>query len=392
MMPAQPPAPSFASVAFCLGLLVLLMLIGPPANGGEPAYAIVDLGKYSEVTAINDSGQVVGSMRVGDGNYHAFLYSNGHVHDLGTLGGRRSRAEGISAAGDVVGWSETDGPPKRGRPDGCGFVYTDGKMRAVDLEKRADEISWQTDACDINSSGQIAIELPTLRAAILTSGMIEYVGTFVPKGIGYPTGKKMNPDGSFTEVKTFGEGYTVPHRINDSGEVVGDGVVQNGNEHAFSYFNGKLNDLSMPGWKNSHARDINSRAQIVGFLGLEDGKQRAFLYSDGEIKDLGVPTGYTASTAKGINASGKIVGSAYNVTGGGFLWIGLESRAFLYEDGKWVDLSAKVNLSGTGLTELFDAERINSRGQIVGKAMGPDNYHAYLLTPLHTGSAPVDIK
>jgi len=52
------------------------------------------------------------------------------------------------------------------------------------------------------------------------------------------------------------------------------------------------------------------------------------------------------------------------------LWIGVESRAFLYEKGKWIDLSTRVNLAGSGLTELYDAERINARGQIIGKAMG----------------------
>jgi probable HAF family extracellular repeat protein len=38
---------------------------------------------------------------------HAFLWQNGMMADLGTLGGRTSHAQGINADGDVVGWSET---------------------------------------------------------------------------------------------------------------------------------------------------------------------------------------------------------------------------------------------------------------------------------------------
>lgn len=377
---------------FGAGLYFFLMLIGLPANGGEPAYAVVDLGKYSEATAINDSGEVVGSIRVDGGDIHAFLYSNGRVHDLGTLGGMRSNAKGINAAGLVVGWSDTGGVTQGARSSGRAFIYAGGTMRAMELDKQTADVPGRADARDINSLGQIAIDVPGMRAAIWSSGVTQYLGTLVPKGAGYPLGKQMNPDGSSKELKSFGEGYTEACRINDSGAVVGFAASPDGHQHAFLFSNGTLRDLNMPGWKNSHAKDLNSRGQVVGSFNLEEGQLRAFFYSNGEMKDLGVPSGYKHSSANGINISGQIVGSAHNVSGGGFLWIGVESRAFLYEKGQWIDLSTRVNLAGSGLTELFDAERINARGQIIGKAMGPGAYHAYLLTPLRIESTSSETK
>jgi len=49
-------------------------------------YQLIDLGTLgsssSDATAINESGQVVGSFSVGGGYAHAFLYANGSMSDL----------------------------------------------------------------------------------------------------------------------------------------------------------------------------------------------------------------------------------------------------------------------------------------------------------------------
>ncbi len=73
---------------------------------------VIDLGTLgggrSKPNGINPAGQVVGfSTTEGNTAYHAFVWEKGVMTDLGTLGGSNSEARGISPAGQVVGNSLT---------------------------------------------------------------------------------------------------------------------------------------------------------------------------------------------------------------------------------------------------------------------------------------------
>ncbi len=116
----------------------------------------------STATAINSTGQVVGSYRVcgsDTGVTHAFLYSGGDTTDLGVLGdaGASSFANGINDSGEVVGYSEfIPGDDRNNSGDFDAFLYSNGVM--IDLTSLLPANSGFTrllDAVAINNSGQI---------------------------------------------------------------------------------------------------------------------------------------------------------------------------------------------------------------------------------------------
>ena len=101
-------------------------------------------------TDISENRKVVGSTTLASGERHAFLWSHGAMHDLGTLGGNSSEATAVNRTGNtLVGNSTT------ASGESHGFVYHGGKM--VDLNELIDpETGTIVQAQDVNDGGQIA--------------------------------------------------------------------------------------------------------------------------------------------------------------------------------------------------------------------------------------------
>ncbi len=141
-----------------------------PAAAATPAYAVTDLGAFSlgvsDGYGINANGEVTGGSYLSKTysitcppNYpnpkkcvkhpeNAFLYSNGQMTDLGTLGGgNNSQGNAVNLSGQVAGWSDTS--------SGNDAVLWSGK-KTVDLGALAPLAGSNSIADGINDSGQVA--------------------------------------------------------------------------------------------------------------------------------------------------------------------------------------------------------------------------------------------
>jgi probable HAF family extracellular repeat protein len=208
---------------------------------------------------------------------HAFLYSNGHMTDLGTLPGLyNSEGHSINNAGQVTGFSEVDA-----------FIYTNGHM--TDLGTLPGFISSIGNA--INDVGQVTGTVGNGKfshAFLYSNGHMMDLGTLP----------------GFTD--------SVGNSINNAGQVTGDSdTPYYAGGEAFLYSNGHMTDLgTLPGFAGSSAAGINSAGQVVGtaFNGVSD---RAFLYSNGHMTDLNTLIDPTLEIhlflGKAINDKGQIV-------------------------------------------------------------------------------------
>ena len=65
---------------------------------------------------------------------------------------------------------------------------------------------------------------------------------------------------------------------------------------------------TLPGGSGSRALGVNDMGQVVGEGDDSSGDQRAFLYSNGTMQDLGTLPGTIGSVAACINSSGQVAG------------------------------------------------------------------------------------
>jgi len=224
---------------------------------------------------INDRGQVVGDSETavldpngedicGFGTHltcRPFLWQNGHMSALPTLGGNNGQASAINNGGQIAGFAE-NGTVDSSCPPGTTnnrialpVLWENGKARA----------------------------LPT-------------VGS--------------DPDG-------------VAFWINDQGQAVGYSGTCTAALHAVSWENGIASTLPDLG-TGAIAEGISNQGQIVGIVGSADGTtQFGALWQDGVLTNLGLLPGDFAGLASGINNKGQVVGSNFDSNfnwSHGFIW------------------------------------------------------------------------
>ena len=354
-------------------------------------YTITDLGTldggtFSQPFFINKYGLVSGSARLPDGTQHAVLWLDGLMGDIGTpgLGGPNSIAFGDNEKFQSAGEAETSTPDPNGE-DFCGFgthltclpfLWQDGGM--IQLRTLGGN---NGEATAINNRGEVAgfAENSTPDPGCPAPQVLRFEPVIWENGrVNRLHTLGGDPDG-------------VAFMINDNGQAVGaSGICATFNPidlynlvpvHALLWEKGKATDLGNLGGTTGQAGgnialDINNQGQVVGNSDLPgDTTFHAFLWTRRTgMQDLGTLSGDVASLSISINDAGSVIGASVDASG--------NPRAFLWEKGVMTDLNTLI--AGDSPLYLLTGCSINSRGEITGLGLtSTGEIHTYLATPTH---------
>ena len=334
---------SLAALALGVGLATAAPASAAPA--AATTYTITNLGSLgygvTDGAAINANGQVTGHSWTGASItlntccggcykggphihckeliYHAFVWSNGTMTDLGTLGGNFSAGNAINLSGEVVGSAQT----AAGVSDAV--LWNGGKI--TDLTTTALSGLSSASVAGINDSGQIVgtdavgstghsqlfldsngtvtqLPLPSFAAASGATGCS--ASAINNNGVVLGGCDDASSDlhgvvwqnGTPTDLGTLGGPQTGAAAINNSGQVTGWSQTSTDADHGFLWSNGKMTDLGL----NFFPAAINDNGVIIG------GEE---IYSGGTLQNLNnlIPanSGYQISNAVAINDNGQIL-------------------------------------------------------------------------------------
>lgn len=252
---------------------------------------------------------------------HAYLWQNGTMTDLGTLGGKGSKGFWINNRGQIAGVSQINAvDPNPNHLSGCppgsqikrAFLFEGGKMQDIGTLGGFNSV-----AAGMNDVGQIV--------------GVSNVSTMADPTFGFVVSHAfLRTNGVMKDLGTLGGGVSLAFALNNKGVVIG--------------------DSTLPGEQHVHA----------------------FLWQGSAMTDLGTVDGDTDSNAQGVNNVGQVVGDSDTST---------TMRAFIWQKGVMTDLNTLIS-PNSGF-QLASGASINDAGQIAAAALveRTGEMHAVLLTP-----------
>ncbi|HWZ57637.1 MAG TPA: hypothetical protein VNW46_01580 [Gemmatimonadaceae bacterium] len=324
----------------------------------------------------------------GNAVQHATLWRDGSIQDLGTLGGPNSSVlwPGLNNRGIVTGVAETADNQPLGETWSCsaffptttghvcrGFVWRDGQMTA--MPTLGGDNSFAT---EVNTRGLVVgwAETAVVDPTCASPQVLQFRAVV------------WNPESrNLDQLRPLpGDSASAATAINDEDQVVGISgrcdvaVGRFSARRAVLWDHGRIIDIGGLGgvaWNTPMA--INNDGVVVGFAdttGDQSGHPnfRAFIWTkDHGIKGLGMLSGDFLSEALDINNRRQVVGTSIGANG---------TRAFIWQDGKMIDLQT---LMPNGYTNVLQsAQGINDQGQITGYLLVPTTGQqlAFVATPV----------
>jgi probable HAF family extracellular repeat protein len=308
-------------------LLDLGTLGGPNSNVAWPGQndrgTVVGIAETGDLDSLHESWSCSAFFPSVTGHTcRGFVWENGQMHALPTLGGTNGFATGVNDRGEVVGWAETKvHDPTCNAPQVLQFraVMWDARTRHP-YELRPLHGDSTSAATAINARGQ----------AVGISGACDVaVGEFSAEHM------VLWDRGHAREIPNLGgTSWNTPMAINEAGDVTGFSDLPGDaggafNAHAFLWTRerGTIDLGTLPGDGTSQAAGINSRRQVVG-ISCGNVACRAFLWENGVMYNLNklAGAGFKDSlvSAQDINEDGTITGRLREAgTGKGLTFIAI---------------------------------------------------------------------
>ena len=334
---------------------------------------------------ITNNRLVSGAAANPDGTMHAVLWYKGREMDIGTPGleGPNNAAFGVNEFGRAVGQAEAS---VANGEDFCGFnsygfpsltaclpfLWQNGVMTKLPTLGGANGF-----ANSINNRGEVAGLAETTNTDPTPGCPVFQFQPVIWKN-GAIQELQINPgdtDGVAAYINDYGQAVGASGACASFNPLSGLYLEEN---HALLWENGTVTDLGnlggTGGIAGNHACAINNRGQVVGHSELtNDATFHGFLWTRATgMQDLGTLPGDYASLSLGINDRGEVVGASLDAN--------FNPRAFVWENGVMTDLNTLIPANSALYLQF--AYSINSSGAITGGAVtSSGNSHGFLAIP-----------